>query len=133
MNLTIVSRSKIRESTKTSVKECIFLAQLWKETCDGRLENKKLKREWTRYPEHEYSVTDNLVENISKDKFMSVKSKEEGIHKVELDSKSYVDTKTQNWTKSDNDEDGYFTLTNPHYGKLLTAKKRDQWTLEGTL
>ena len=110
-----------------------FLAQLWKETCDDSLENQKLKRKWTSNEDQKYSVTDDWVKNIDEKKVMSVKSKEEGIHKVELDSKSYVDTKTQNWTKSDNDEDGYFTLTNPHYGKLLTAKKRDKWTLEGTL
>ena len=64
---------------------------------------------------------------------MSVKPEEDGNHIVELHSKKNRDKKTQKWTKSDNDEDGYFTLTNPHFSKLLTAKKQDKWTLEGML
>ena len=64
---------------------------------------------------------------------MSVKLEEDGNHIVELHSKKDRDTETQKWTKSDNDEDGYFTLTNPHFSKLLTAKKQDKWTLEGML
>jgi len=47
-------------------------AQLWKETCDSRLENKKLGREWTNRPDTKYSITD-VVKNEGKDKFMTVK------------------------------------------------------------
>ena len=109
-----------------------FLAQLWKETCDDRLENKKLKREWTKYPDEKYSVTDNFVENTDENEFMTVKLKD-GIQVVELDSEYVEGTDSQKWTKSDKDEDGFFTLTNPHYGKLLTANKRYELTLEGML
>ena len=109
-----------------------FLAQLWKETCDDRLENKKLKREWTSYPEQKYYVTDNIVKKKNANEFMSVKLKD-GIQVVELDSEYLEGTDTQKWTKSDKDEDGFFTLTNPYYSKLLTAKEKDKWTLEGTL
>ena len=49
-----------------------LLAQLWKETCDSRLENKKLGREWTNRPDTKYSITD-VVKNENKDKFMTVK------------------------------------------------------------
>ena len=48
-----------------------LLAQLWKETCDSRLENKKLGREWTTSPDTTYSITD-VVKNED-DKFMTVK------------------------------------------------------------
>ena len=49
-----------------------LLAQLWKETCDSRLENKKLEREWTTSPDSKYSITD-VVKNEDKDTFMTVK------------------------------------------------------------
>ena len=49
-----------------------LLAQLWKETCDERLENKKLEREWTKSPDSKYSITD-VVENKDLNKFMTVK------------------------------------------------------------
>ena len=91
-----------------------------------------MKREWTKYPDKKYSVTDNFVENTDVNEFMTVKLKD-GIQVVELDSEHPEGTETQKWTKSDKDEDGFFTLTNPYYSKLLTAKKKDKWTLEGTL
>ena len=49
-----------------------LLAQLWKETCDSKLENKKLGREWTNSPDEEYSITD-VVKNQDRKKFMTVK------------------------------------------------------------
>ena len=39
----------------------------------------------------------------------------------------------QKWNKSETDKDGYFNLINHKYGKLLTAKELDIWTLEGKL
>ena len=109
-----------------------MIAQLWKETCDNRLENKELKRDWTRYPDEKYSVTDNLVKTVDPIEFMTVKLKD-GVQVVELDSEYLEGTDTQKWTKSEKDEDGFFTLTNPQYGKLLTANKRKRLTLEGML
>ena len=63
---------------------------------------------------------------------MSVKSKGDSqIVKLELEYKK--DKDLQRWTKSDIDDNEYFTLTNPRYGKLLTAKEQDKLTLEGTV
>ena len=52
---------------------------------------------------------------------------------VSFDDKKGKDDKRQKWKKSETDENGFFNLTNPHYGKLLTAKERNKWTLEGKL
>ena len=49
-----------------------LLAQLWKETCDSKLENKKLEREWTAKPNAKYSITD-VVKNKKTKKIMTVK------------------------------------------------------------
>ena len=115
-----------------------ILAQLWKETCDSRLENKKLGRERTNSPDTKYSITD-VVKNENKEKFMTVKQgfkvKDviEVVELVSFDDKKVNDSKRQKWKKSETDENGFFNLTNPHYGKLLTAKERNKWTLEGKL
>ena len=61
---------------------------------------------------------------------MTVKS-EGDIQVVDLEKKGKEDS--QKWKKSDIDDNEYFTLTNPRYGKLLTAKEQDKWTLEGTV
>ena len=52
---------------------------------------------------------------------------------VSFDDKMGKDDKRQKWKKSETDENGFFNLTNPHYGKLLTAKEKNKWTLEGKL
>ena len=109
-----------------------FLAQLWKKTCDDGLENKKLKRKWIRNEEQKFSVTDDFVKTLDTKKLMSVKS-EGDIQVVELDYENKKDKDSQKWTKSDIDDNKYFTLTNPRSGKLLTAKEQDKLTLEGTV
>ena len=63
--------------------------------------------------------------------------KENGVIEVQelvsFDDKDDKDDKRQKWDKSETDENGYFNLTNRKYGKLLTAKERNKWTLEGKL
>ena len=121
----------MRQSFKIFGNACIFLAQLWKKTCDDGLENKKLKRKWIKNEEQKFSVTDDLVKTLETPKrLMTVKS-EGDIQVVDLKRKGKEDS--QKWKKSDIDDNEYFTLTNPRYGKLLTAKEQDKWTLEGTV
>ena len=72
------------------------------------------------------------MKTVDQIEFMSVKSKD-GIQVVELDSEYLEGDDAQKWTKSEKDEDGFFTLTNARYGKLLTANKQYKLTLEGTL
>ena len=62
---------------------------------------------------------------------LGVKGKD--VIEVELDYFNDKDDKRQKWTKSETDESGYFNLANHKYGKLLTAKEQDNWTLEGKL
>ena len=91
-----------------------------------------MKRKWIRNEEQKFSVTDDFVKTLDTKKLMSVKS-EGDIQVVELDSENKKDKDSQKWTKSDIDDNKYFTLTNPRSGKLLTAKEQDKLTLEGTV
>ena len=55
------------------------------------------------------------------------------VERVSFADKKGRDVKRQKWKKSETDEDGFFNLKNPLYGKLLTAKEQNKWTLEGKL
>ena len=55
------------------------------------------------------------------------------VERVSFADKKGRDVKRQKWKKSETDEDGFFNLKNPLYGKLLTAKEQNKLTLEGKL
>ena len=116
---------------RTFVNTFIFLAQLWKKTCDNGLENKKLKRKWISNEDQKFSVRNDLIKALGTKELMSVKS-EGDTPVVKLDWENKENRDSQKWKKSDIDDNEYFTLTNPQSGKLLTAKEQDKWTLEGT-
>ena len=108
--------------------ESIFSDQLWKLTIDSTLENKGgiwqfSNAQWTLPPQG----TEGVIETKNSSKVL-------GIDNLTPKSGSVVllesfDTKksdVQKWFVEQSDEQGWFTITNPKSGLMLTAQKSDK-------
>ena len=108
--------------------ESIFSDQLWNLTNDSKLENKGgiwqfSNAQWTLPPQG----TEGVIETKNSSKVL-------GIDNLTPKSGSVVllesfDTKksdVQKWFVEQSDEQGWFTITNPKSGLILTAQKSDK-------
>ena len=103
-------------------------AQLWKLTCDGRLENKKTERDW-KYPKKTWTLNDGLIEDQDTKKLLGRVSNTSD--QIKLQAKGFKNNELSKWVKGSLDENEYFTLTDPKTTKLLTAISSNQLKLEG--
>ena len=76
---------------------------------------------WQLPPEGSAGYIINLNTNMS----LNIVNRKEIIEE-------YLDnTPRQNWNIGKADREGYFTITNPASGKVLTANSKDRLTIEG--
>ena len=103
-------------------------AQLWKLTCDGRLENKKTERDW-KFQKNIWTLKDGLIEDQKTKKLLGRESNTSD--QIKLQAKGFKNNELSKWIKSSLDENEYFTLTDPKTTKLLTVISSKKLKLEG--
>ena len=104
------------------------IAQLWKLTCDGRLENKKTERHW-KFSKKIWTLKDGLIEDQKTKKLLGRESNTSD--QIKLQAKGFKNNELSKWIKGSLDENEYFTLTDPTTTKLLTVISRNKLKLEG--
>ena len=110
--------------------------QIWRLTGEMKLENGKEgkwkfdDKVWIVPPEGEISY----IKDWSSGKVLGISNIVSETEKlVVLQSEADPLSDNQKWLRSHYDEDGFFTLTNPSSGKILTASGVTKLTIKGWL